>query len=95
MYSFSVLQNRRVILNKKEKIFSKLNLNMKDYNEELEMILDKKKFNEEVQNLILSMFYKIENSYKDYYEAKKDVPAKEEFIQNSYEKCEEFKRMGR
>lgn len=82
MYSFSVLQNRRVILNKKEKIFSKLNLNIKDHNEELEIILDKKKFNEEAQNLILSMFYKIENSYKDYYEAKKDVPAKEEFIQN-------------
>lgn len=79
-------------MNKKEKIFSKLNLNMKDYNEELEIILDKKKFNEEAQNLILSMFYKIENSYKDYYEAKKEVPAKEEFIQNIIFSIEKYCR---
>lgn len=69
-------------MSKKETLFSKLNLNIKDYNEELEIILDKKKFSEEVQNLILSMFYKIENSYKDFYKVKKDTPLKEEFIQN-------------
>lgn len=66
---------------KKEKILSKLNLNMKDYNIELEEILDKKAFNVEVQNLLLSMFYKIENFYSDYKQVKRQVPNRDEFIQ--------------
>ncbi len=66
---------------KKEKILSKLNLNMKDYNIELEGILDKKAFNEEAQNLLLSIFYKIENFYSDYKQVKRQVPNRDEFIQ--------------
>lgn len=66
---------------KKEKILSKLNLNMKDYNIELEEILDKKAFNVEAQNLLLSIFYKIENFYSDYRQVKRQVPNRDEFIQ--------------
>lgn len=65
---------------KKEKILSKLNLNMKDYNIELEEILDKKAFNVEAQNLLLGIFYKIENFYSDYRQVKRQVPNRDEFI---------------
>lgn len=54
---------------------------MKDYNVELEAILDEKNFSEDVQGLILSMFYKIENAYTDYHEVKKQTPTKEIFIE--------------
>ena len=67
---------------KKEKILSKLNLNMKDYNTKLEEILDKKAFDVEAQNLLLSIFYKIENFYSDYRRVKRQVPNRDEFIQN-------------
>ena len=45
-------------------IFSKINL--KDYNNVLEKILENKNFSEDVKNLLLSMFYKIENAYEEY-----------------------------
>lgn len=67
---------------KKEKILSKFNLNMKDYNVELEEILDKKAFNVEAQNLLLSIFYKIENFYTDYRQVKREVPTRDKFIEN-------------
>ena len=68
-------------MNKRENIFSKLNLNNKNLNLELEKILDEKKFTENAQSLILSMFYKIENAYKDYYKVKRQMPTKEIFVQ--------------
>lgn len=61
------------------KIFSKLN--MKDYNNELEKILDNKLFSLDVKNILLSMLYKIENAYKDYSTVKVEVLLKKEFIQ--------------
>lgn len=57
-------------------IFSKL----KDYNSELEEILDRKYFSSSVKNLLLSMIYKIENSYNDYATIKRVVRKKEEFL---------------
>ena len=66
----------------KNKILSKLNLNIKDYNNELEKILENKLFSYEVKNLLLSMLYKIENAYKDYETVKVEVPTKKEFIEN-------------
>lgn len=57
-------------------IFSKL----KDYNSELEEILDRKYFSSSVKNLLLSMIYKIENSYNDYSTIKRVVRKKEEFL---------------
>ena len=51
------------------------------YNNELERILENKTFNEDVKNLLLSMLYKIENGYSDYYKVKVNAISKEEFIE--------------
>ena len=67
---------------KKIKILSKFNIDMKDYNNELEKILENKLFSYDVKNLLLSMLYKIENAYKDYETVKRQVPTKKEYIEN-------------
>ena len=54
----------------------------KDYNNELELVLEQKKFEENVQSMLLSILYKIETSYKDYETVKKDVETKDEYISN-------------
>lgn len=64
----------------KNTIFSKLNI--KDYNNELEKILEKKVFSIDTKNLLLSMLYKIENAYSDYQEVKREVPNKNTYIEN-------------
>ena len=66
----------------KNKILSKFNINIKDYNNELEKILENKLFSYEVKNLLLSMLYKIENAYKDYETVKVEVPSKRKYIEN-------------
>ena len=66
----------------KNKILAKLNLKMKDYNNELEKILENKFFSYDVKNLLLSMLYKIENAYADYKTTKVEVPSKNEYIEN-------------
>lgn len=60
------------------KIFSKLNI--KNYNNELEKILESKLFSLDVKNLLLSMLYKIENAYKDYLTVKVEVLPEKDFI---------------
>lgn len=67
---------------KKNKILSKLNIKIKDYNNELEKILENKLFSYDVKNLLLSMLYKIENAYSDYEIVKVEVPTKNDFIEN-------------
>ena len=64
---------------KKEKLLNKIV--KKDYNNELEMILEKKSFDESAKNLLLSILYKIEASYKDYEKTKRNVMNKEEYIE--------------
>lgn len=59
------------------KLFSKI----KDYHSKLEEVLEKKIFSANVKNLLLSMIYKIEVSYKDYKEVKRVVKSKGEFIE--------------
>lgn len=54
----------------------------KDYNNELETVLEKKYFDEDVKSILLSILYKIETAYKDYKQVKQNVETKEEFIQN-------------
>ena len=44
------------------------------------MILEKKSFDESAKNLLLSILYKIEASYKDYEKTKPNVMSKEEYI---------------
>lgn len=62
----------------KNKIFSKLNL--KNYNNELEEVLESKNFSEDVKNLLLSMLYKMENAYKDYKVVKIEVLPQKDFV---------------
>ena len=66
----------------KSRILSKLNLKLKDYNNQLEKILDNKLFSFDVKNLLLSMLYKVENAYEDYEISKVEVPSKNEYIEN-------------
>lgn len=63
----------------KDKLFNKIV--KKDYNNKLEEILSKKDFSEEVKNVLLTMFYKIENGYNDYNKIKRETFAKEEYIE--------------
>lgn len=64
----------------KEDIFSLIKV--KNYNNELESILEKKDFSEDVKNLLLSMLYKIENAYEDYETIKVEVQTKKIYIKN-------------
>ena len=54
----------------------------KDYNNELEKILEEKQFGENVKNTLLGILYKIEASYKDVETVKKDIETKDEYISN-------------
>ena len=67
-------------------IFSKL----KDYNGELENVLDKKYFSSNIKNLLLSMIYKIENSYKDYEKVKRIVRTRDEFLSEIVEIIDKY-----
>lgn len=62
----------------KEDFFSKF----KDYNKQLEKILEKKDFSKDVKNLLLSMLYKLDISYDDYSQVKKNCKSKQEYLQN-------------
>ena len=63
-------------------IFSKI---IRDYNNDLERILEKKDFSEDVKNLLLSMLYKIENGYDDYKKVKVNVCSKNKFVEEILE----------
>ena len=65
---------------KNEKLLGKIV--KKDYNDELERVLEKKTFAENVKSILLSILYKLETSYKDYKQVKQDVVSKEEMIEN-------------
>lgn len=53
----------------------------KDYNNKLELVLEKKYFDENVKSILLSILYKIEASYNDYITVKQNVDTKEKFIE--------------
>ncbi len=57
-------------------LFSKL----KDYNLELEEVLDSKYFSSNIKSLLLNMVYKLEVSYNDYSTVKRCVRSKEDFL---------------
>ena len=65
----------------KEEFFSKF----KDYNKELEKILEKKDFSKDTKNLLLSMFYKLDISYNDYSTVKRKSKTKQEYLENILE----------
>ena len=64
----------------KSTIFDKLV--KKDYSNKLEEILSEKMFKAEVKSLLLDILYKIDISYKDYQNVKKNVLSKDEYIEN-------------
>ena len=67
--------------------------NLKDYNNELEKILEKKEFSQEVKNLLLSMLYKIEVSYSDYKKTKVNAVEKEYYLKRIIENIKECKKI--
>ena len=81
------------MLKKNENILDKIV--KKDYNNELEALLEKKYFSEDTKSILLSILYKLETSYKDYKQVKQDVETKEKmietFIKNIKENCNEIK----
>lgn len=68
-----MIQNKKNLLGKIVK---------KDYNNELEQILEEKRFDEDVKSTLLSILYKIEAAYKDLETVKKDIETKDEYISN-------------
>ena len=65
-----------------QKKSEKFKIVKKDYNNELEEVLEKKYFTENAKSILLSILYKLEMSYKDYKQVKQDVEAKEKMIEN-------------
>lgn len=63
---------------KKEDIFGKLNI--KDYNNYLEEVLETKEFSSDTKNFLLSMLYKIEAAYNDYSLVKNLNKTKNDFV---------------
>ncbi|MBO6244027.1 MAG: hypothetical protein J6O41_05645 [Clostridia bacterium] len=67
----------------------------KDYNDELEKVLEKKYFSEDAKSILLSILYKIEAAYKDYETVKQNVETKDEFIERIInqikENCDDIK----
>ncbi len=61
-----------------------------DFNKELEKVLENKDFEVNSKNLLLSMLYKIENSYNDYKKVKVDVKSKEEIIKDIIKIIDEY-----
>lgn len=63
----------------KEDIFSKFNV--KDYNNQLENILEKKSFSAGAKNILLNILYKIEIAYEDYSKVKALTKTKREMLE--------------
>ena len=59
----------------KENLFSKNN-----YDIQLETVLEKKQFNDEIKGLISNIVYKIDNAYKDYFKIKSGARLKSEIV---------------
>ena len=54
----------------------------KNYNNELEHVLEHKDFDVNTKNILLSILYKLETAYNDYAQVKADVYPKDEYLQN-------------
>lgn len=76
----------------REDLFSKLNI--KDYNNQLENVLENKSFSEDTKNILLSVLYKVETAYEDYSKVKVYTDSKKELIEQIIkiikEKCNEI-----
>lgn len=72
-------ERRSVLQKKTDKFIDKIV--KKDYNNELEKVLEKKYFDENTKSLLLSILYKVETAYKDYEIVKGKVEEKEDYIE--------------
>lgn len=90
---YLIFKRRNILLKKNENILDKIV--KRDYNNELEALLEKKYFSEDTKSILLSILYKLETSYKDYKQVKQDVETKEQIIEtlikNIKENCNEIK----
>ncbi len=64
---------------KKDKLLKKIV--KQNLNNHLEKVLSKKGFSEEIKNVLLNMFYKIETGYNDYFIIKREAFNKNEYIE--------------
>ena len=64
---------------KREELFSKFNI--KNYNNQLENILENKSFSEGTKNILLNILYKMETAYDDYKKVKINVNLKKELLE--------------
>ena len=71
------------MLQKKKNLLEKIV--KKDYNNELEEVLETKQFDENVKSTLLGILYKIEAAYKDLETVKRDVQTKDEYVTNIIE----------
>ena len=65
---------------KKDNILEKIV--KRNYNDDLETILEEKEFSGNARSILLSILYKIEAAYKDVEIVKQDVESKDEYIKN-------------
>lgn len=72
----------------KEDFFSKLNI--KDYNNQLEKILEEKSFSEDTKNILLNILYKMETSYDDYKKVKVYTNLKKELLEEIIKAVKEY-----
>ena len=63
---------------------------VKDYKEELANIAEQKKFPVNTGNLLLSMFYKTEDSFDNYEKVKREVPTRDEFLGEIVENVKKY-----
>lgn len=64
-------------------LFSKLNII--DYNNQLENILENKAFSENAKNILLTILYKVETAYEDYKKVKVTVTTKNDLLEGIIE----------
>ena len=67
--------------NLKDNLFK--SITKKNLNNNLEAVLSSKEFSEETKNVLLNIFYKIENGYNDYKTVKRNTYEKKEYIKKS------------
>lgn len=67
-------------MGEKEKILARFNI--KDYREDLEYVLENKKFDEEAKSLLLNIYYKLDNFYKDYLSVKIECEDKNKYLED-------------
>ena len=65
-------------------------LNSSEFSEEMGNLIDIKRFSPQIANLILSMIYKIDDSYNNYKKIKRIVPNKINFLNNIYDDVKNY-----